>query len=643
MRSFRRTLKFLKPYRLRVVLAVLLTLGVTVLQILPPRIFQLAIDKAIAPAVSANREIKKLEAELRSPAPTGPREQAPVTRRQPNAASGEGERGQSAIRNPQSEIRKLRSVRDQEAPQILLWIAGALFLVIASRNVLSYLLHTSLTWIGHRFCFDLRFATWRHLHRLSLAFHNQTQVGKIMSRATADIEMIQNLIQGQLVTFLSDTVTLVAVLGMLFTLEWRLAAMIVGLVPFYVIAYLMFLKHIREVSQEQRRLWDEMLGKLAEKIAGIGVVKAFVRETRETQNFMESVRAKYRVDMRQVHLNRRLGLVSGAISAIGTGIVYAYGGHLVQTGHLTTGVLVAITFYIGYVFNPAVRVVDFNNGLQWAVAAMDRVFETLDTRPEIEDKPDAPDLPPIEREIVFDNVTFSYVDDKPVIEDLTLRVKPGELIAIVGHSGAGKSTLMNLLMRFYDPSRGRITIDGHDLRDVRLESLRWQVSMVAQESVIFSVSILENIKYGKKDAGDTEAISASKAADLDPFIEELPEGYETMIGEDGIKLSGGQKQRLALARALVTNPRVLILDDVTSALDGETEARVQESLKEVMQGRTTFIISHRLSSVVDADRIVILEEGRMVDVGTHAELVSRPGIYRDLYEEQFRSALQAAG
>jgi len=301
---------------------------------------------------------------------------------------------------------------------------------------------------------------------------------------------------------------------------------------------------------------------------------------------------------------------------------------------------VAISFYIGYIFNPAVRVVDFNNTLQWAVAAMDRVFQTLDTRPEIEDKPDAKPLPAISQTIVFDNVSFQYVDDRKVVDSITLRVKHGEVIAIVGHSGAGKTTLMNLLMRFYDPTHGRITIDGHDLRDLRLESIRRQVSMVAQENVLFSVSIMENVKYGNRDASDADAIAACKAADLHDFVMELPEQYETMIGEDGIKLSGGQKQRLALARALVTDPKVLILDDVTSALDGETEARVQDALKSVMKGRTTFIIAHRLSSVVDANRILVMDEGKMVNIGTHDELVAQEGIYKDLYEEQFRSALE---
>lgn len=594
-------------------MAVLLTLLVTLLQIVPPRLFQVAIDNGIKPTLDAKKQLS----EVRQAAITADAGQAEAT----------------------AKLRKLEET-EKNGPNVIMWTAIALFGVILLRNVFSFANSYILTWIGHRFVFDLRFATWKHLQRLSLAYHNQTQTGKIMARVTGDIELIQGLIQGQLVTFISDIVTLIAVIGMLFFMEWRIALCIAGLIPFYVISYLSFLKHIREVSQEQRRLWDEMLGKLAEKISGIGVVKAFVREDYETKNFMGSVQAKFNVDMRQVHLNRRLGLVSGVISAVGTGLVYAYGGSLVQQGQLTTGVLVALTFYIGYVFNPAVRVIDFNNSLQWALAAMDRVFQTLDTRPDIEDKPDALPLPDIRGRVEFDHVCFRYVEGKNAIDDVTLAVEPGEIVALVGHSGAGKSTLMNLLMRFYDPTEGSVKVDGNDLRDVRIESLRRKIAMVAQENVLFSVSILENVKYGNPQAEDEAAIEACKAADLHNFIMELPDGYETMIGEDGIKLSGGQKQRLALARALLTDPAILILDDVTSALDGETEARVQEALNRVMQGRTTFIIAHRLSSVVDAKRIYVIEDGKIIDVGTHAELVERPGIYQDIYREQFKSALE---
>jgi ABC-type multidrug transport system fused ATPase/permease subunit len=615
VRSFRRTLSFLAPYRGRVIVAVTLTLLVTLLQIVPPRIFQTAIDQGIKPTLDARKKV----AEVRKATA-----HASQSKRNLEVSAAEAEAQRTNYR----------------AEFVVLWSALALFGVILMRNVFSYANSYTLTWIGHRFVFDLRFATWKHLQRLSLAFHNQTATGKIMSRVTGDIELIQGLIQGQLVTFISDIVTLVAVLGMLFFIEWRIAVAILALIPFYVVSYLTFLKHIRDVSQEQRRLWDEMLGKLAEKIAGIGVVKAFVKEDYETRNFMSSVQAKFEVDMRQVHLNRRLGLVSGVISAVGTGVVYAYGGSLVQAGQLTTGALVAITFYIGYVFNPAVRVIDFNNSLQWALAAMDRVFQTLDTRPDIEDKAGAPSLvEPVAGDVVFDNVSFNYVEDRRAIHGVGFHVNPGEIVAIVGHSGAGKSTLMNLLMRFYDPTEGSVRIDGQDLRDVRLDSLRRNVAMVSQETVLFSVSILENVKYGNPHASDEDAKEACRISDLDQFVSELPDGYETMIGEDGVKLSGGQKQRLALARALLTSPSILILDDVTSALDGETENRVQESLARVMKGRTTFIIAHRLSSVVGADRIYVIEGGRIVATGTHAELVQQPGIYRDMFHEQFKSAL----
>lgn len=606
MRSFRRTLEFLRPYRWRVVLAVLLTLAVTFFQVLPPRIFEAGIDQGIKPVVALRQDLEQ--------------ETDPMAR---------------------AELRtRLEQASNQDGPRVLQLVAGGLFLVIALRAFLNYLLATTVAIIGHRFCFDLRFATWKHLQRLSMAYHKQTQTGKVMSRATGDIELIQGLIQGQLVTFFSDIFTLVAVVGMLFFLEWRIALIIAALVPFYVIAYLSFLKHIRALRETQRRLYDIMVGFLAEKISGIAVVKAFVRERRETESFMVAVRNKFAADRTQMHLNARLGLISGVISALGTGIVYSYGGWLVQSNQMTVGQLVAITFYIGFVFNPAVRVVDFNTGLQWAIAAMDRVFATLDTRPDIEDRPGAPALPPFKKQVVFDNVSFRYGEGDQGVFNLNLKVAKGEVIGIVGHSGAGKTTMMNLLMRFYDPSEGRILVDGHNLRDVRLDSVRRQMSLVAQENVAFSVSIAENIRYGHRDATLEQVIAASKAADLHEYIESLEDGYDTLIGERGTKLSGGQRQRLALARALVTDPAILILDDVTSALDGETEAKVQEALRRVMKGRTTFIIAHRLSSVVEADRIVVMEAGRLVDIGTHAELVDRPGIYQDLFREQFRSALE---
>lgn len=609
MTPVRRTFEFLKPYRWWVFSAVILTLFVTTLQIVPPRLFAYAIDHGIEPAVSASQELDALE----------------------DVPENEEQRAELAS--------ELERQREKEGPSVLFMIGWVLVAVLALRALLNYFLSVTVATLGHRFCFDLRFATWSHLQRLSLAYHKQTETGKIMSRATADIEMIQGLIQGQLVVFFSDIITLIAVMGMLFYLEWTIAAIILALVPFYVFSYRSFLKYIREIRTEQRRLYDEMVSKLNEKISGIAVVKAFVREDRETKSFMKTVDNKFSVDRTQMHLNRRLGLISGVISAVGTGVVYAYGGNLVQNDVMTVGTLVAITFYIGFVFQPAVRVVDFNTGLQWAIAAMDRVFETLDTRPEIEDTDDALALPEFSVSVVLENVSFGYSGEAAIMSDINLTVAKGEKVGVVGLSGAGKTTLMNLLMRFYDPSNGHVMIDGHDLKHVRMDSLRRQMSMVAQENVVFSASLAENVRYGNRHATIEQVTAACKVADIHEFIEGLEDGYETMIGEKGIKLSGGQRQRLALARAMVTDPRILLLDDVTSSLDGETEAKVQEALKVAMKGRTTFIISHRIASVVEADRIIVIDKGRIVDQGTHAELVKKEGVYQDMFYEQFKSVL----
>jgi subfamily B ATP-binding cassette protein MsbA len=295
---------------------------------------------------------------------------------------------------------------------------------------------------------------------------------------------------------------------------------------------------------------------------------------------------------------------------------------------------------LNQLYDPAVRIVDFNVTVQWTIAAMERVFETLDTRPEITDAPDARPLTNMRGEVEFDHVTFGYERDHPVLHDICLKVAPGEVVAIVGPSGSGKTTLVNLIARFYEvpPGHGTIRIDGVDIRKVKLESIRRQISIVSQESLLFSVSLKENIKYGYHDATDWQIMQAAKMADLHEFILTLPQAYDTKIGEEGIKLSVGQKQRMAIARAALTNPRILILDDATSALDSKTEANVQAALERLMKGRTSFVITHRLSTIMNADKIVVLDQGRIVDIGTHAELVSRPGVYQNLYNEQFRAA-----
>lgn len=574
MELFLRLLNYLRPYRKKVVLAVFLLLIITFTPIVLPRLIGYTIDVVI----------------------------------------------------PHKNYRAL------------VWIFWAIVGLYALRGLVSFWLNYTIGWLGQRVVFDLRFESYRHLNRLSLSYYDTRQTGKIMARLMGDIDFIQQMISGGFVTFMADMLSVLAILVVLFTMQWRLTLLALAGIPFYVANYKFFIRYIRPLSVELREKWDAMLGALQEKLAGIMVVKAFAREEYETERFMQTVKENFDIGMKQMKLNRRLGAIAQVIRAVFTGSVLWYGGVLILHHKMEIGALLAFNALLNQLYDPAVRIVDFNVTVQWTIAAMERVFETLDTRPEITDLPDAKPLTNMRGEVEFDHVTFGYERDHPVLQDVCLKVAPGEVVAIVGPSGSGKTTLVNLIARFYEVSQGTVRIDGVDIRKVKLESIRRQISIVSQESLLFSVSLKENIKYGYHDATDLEIIRAAKMADLHAFILTLPQAYDTKIGEEGVKLSVGQKQRMAIARAALTNPRILILDDATSALDSKTEANVQAALERLMKGRTCFVITHRLSTILNADRIVVLDQGRIVDVGTHEELVSRPGVYQNLYNEQFRAA-----
>ncbi|MBC7529848.1 MAG: ABC transporter ATP-binding protein [Chthonomonadaceae bacterium] len=574
MNQFRRLLRYLKPYRKRVILAVFLLVCVTTTPVFMPMILRYTIDDVL----------------------------------------------------PRGDLSALNRV---------FFLVLGLYVV---RGVLSFSLNYLIGWLGQRVVFDLRFQSYRHLNRLSLSYYDTRQTGKIMARLTSDVDTIQYMISGGLVTFIADLFGVLAILIVLFGHNWRLALVSICTVPIYVINYKLFIRHIRPIGEQLRERWDAMLGMLQEKLSGINVVKAFVREDHETEKFSVTLLDNFAISMKQMKMNRKLGATGQILRAIGTGAMLWYGGNLIQHGQMHIGELIAFNGWIGYLYDPTVRIVDFNVTLQWAGAAVDRVFETLDTRPEISDVPNAVSVGDMKGSIQFEGVSFGYDSDHPVVHDLNFTVNPGEIIAIVGPSGAGKTTLVNLLARFYDANSGRILVDGIDIREIRLESIRRQIGYVSQESLLFSVSLKENIMYGNHDATDLEVLKAARYADLHELILNLPQCYDTKIGEEGIKLSVGQKQRMSIARAALTDPRILILDDATSALDSKTEANVQSALERLMKGRTSFVIAHRLSTIMNADRIMVMESGKIVDIGTHAELVERPGVYRNLYNEQYKSA-----
>ena len=515
------------------------------------------------------------------------------------------------------------------------WMVIGLY---AIRGISSFSLNYLIGWLGQRIVFDLRFQSYRHLNRLSLSYYDTRQTGKIIARLTSDIDTIQYMISGGFVTFLADLFGVAVILAVMFAVNWRLGLIAFAVVPLYVLNYKLFISRIRPISVQLREKWDAMLGTLNEKLSGITVVKAFSREDYETETFVETLRDNFKLGMTQMIMNRKLSAIATVIRAVGTGGVLWYGGTMIMRRQMHIGELLAFNGWIASLYDPAVRLIDFNVTLQWAGSAIDRVFETLDTRPEITDAPNALALPTMRGEVAFEDVSFGYDANNLVLEGVNLTVQSGEMIAVVGPSGSGKTTLINLIARFYDVTGGRVLIDGTDIRNIRLESVRRQIGIVSQESLLFSVTLRENIKYGSHDATDLQIMQAAKNADLHEFILNLPQGYDTKIGEEGIKLSVGQKQRMSIARATLTNPKILILDDATSALDSKTEANVQAALERLMKGRTSFVIAHRLSTIMSADRIVVMDGGRIVDFGTHDELVERPGVYQTLYNEQYKSA-----
>ncbi|MBC7837743.1 MAG: ABC transporter ATP-binding protein [Nitrospiraceae bacterium] len=492
--------------------------------------------------------------------------------------------------------------------------------------------HSYLTaWISQRIIADFRRHLFGHLHTLSVSFFARRRTGELLSRLMNDVTVIQSVVTETPIDGAKQLVTFVGGITFLLIMNWQLCLLILVLLPLLVLAAKFFGRKLKSLSTSIQDHTAAMSTLIEEVISGIRVVKSFVQTQREETRFALQVEQTLALTMRKAGVMAVFIPVISLLTFSAAAAVLWYGGQQVIDGSVSPGDLFAFVLFAGILIGPFSSAARVFAQVREAQGATQRVFEILDTRAEVSDSPTATRLSSISGHIRADHIGFAYDPRRPVLTDVSFEAKPGELIAIVGPTGAGKTTVMNLLHRFYDPTEGSITIDGQDLRHVTMDSWYRQISLVPQETILFGGTILDNIRYGNEKATQEEVVAASRAAHAHDFIMSFPDQYQTIVGEKGINVSGGQRQRIAIARAIVKNPRILLLDEATSALDGESERLVQEALEQLMKGRTTFVIAHRLTTIQRADRILVFNKGRLVETGTHAELMDQKGLYQYLY------------
>ncbi len=524
---------------------------------------------------------------------------------------------------------------------LLAWMGLAVVAAAILQGLVNYGERLLMEWVGQRTIYDLRNRIYSHLQSLSFSFYDTAQTGQLMSRATADVDQLRRFVSFGIMRLVGNLVTFTFVLFTLLQMDWKLTLLSLGTMPFLALSVAAFNTRVRPRYRLIQQEMAELTTTLQENISGIRVVRAFAQEEREIAKFRAKNWRYLEENITTVRLWAFYFPLMQFVSGLGSALILWYGGRQVILGHLSIGQMLAFTALLARLVGPVRMLGWLVNMYSQATAAAQRVFEILDTNPEVRDKPGAYELPPIKGHVRFDNVSFAYDGINHVLKQINIDAKPGQRIAVLGGTGSGKSTLINLIPRFYDVAEGAITVDGIDIRDVTMESLRKQIGIVLQETFLFSATIRENIAYGRPHASDEEVIAAAKAARIHDFIVSLPDGYNSLVGERGVGLSGGQKQRIAIARALLLDPAILILDDSLSSVDTETEYLIQQALEVLMQNRTSFIIAQRLSTVKNADQIIILEDGRIVEQGDHDTLLAAGGIYREIYDLQFRSQEEA--
>lgn len=531
-------------------------------------------------------------------------------------------------------VNKVLQAKDLATLNLIVIAILAVFLV---RGFATYGQTYTMQYVGQRVIIDLRETLFKHLQKLDQAYFDRRQTGVIMSNLTNDVGALQSAIVDNLIAMITEGVTLIGSLVSMIVLDWRLTLVTLIIVPVVLGIINIFGKRLRLAGHDVQGRIADITALLQETVSGMRIVRSFARENYEVKRFENVNQENFQAVMKATRLTSLLSPMVEFSAAIAVAVILWYGGYSVVKGMISAGALIAFLIYAINLSNPVKRLSQVYGNIQKAMAAGDRVFAILDTQPTVKEKTDAITLPEIKGRVKFDHVSFSYDGEKNALHEMDLDIPAGSMTAIVGPSGAGKTTIANLIPRFYDVTGGTLYVDDYDVRDVTFASLRGQIGVVPQETVLFNASVKQNILYGRLDASDEEVYAAAKAANALEFIERMPLGMETIIGERGNALSGGQRQRISIARAILKDPKILILDEATSALDTESEKLVQEALDRLLKNRTAIVIAHRLSTIKDADRIVVLQQGRIEEIGTHEELMQHGGTYKHLYSIQFAS------
>lgn len=524
---------------------------------------------------------------------------------------------------------------DEKMNKLYWLMGGAAVIFVVLRPPIEYWRQYYAQWVGSKILYDIRDKMFDHIQRLSLRFYSNNKSGEIISRVIHDVEQTKTFVITGLMNVWLDMATIIIAVAIMFSMDFWLTIVALSMLPVYAFSVKFFYARLRQLTKDRSQALAEVQGHLHERVQGMSVIRSFALEDHEQVQFDKRNSKFLNKAMDHTKWNAKTFSVVNTVTDIAPLLVIGFAAYQAISGNITIGALVAFVAYMDRLYNPLRRLVNSSTTLTQSIASMDRMFEFLDESYDIEDAPGAKPLNHVKGALDFENVSFTYNEEESdVLHNVSLSVAPGETIALVGMSGGGKSSLISLIPRFYDVTEGSIKLDGTDIRDFQVRSLRDKIGMVLQDNILFSESVRANILMGNPDATDEEMISAAKAANAHDFIMNLPQGYDTKIGERGVKLSGGQKQRVAISRVFLKNPPILILDEATSALDLESEHLIQEALEKLAKDRTTFIVAHRLSTITHADRIIVIEHGRIAEIGKHKELMEKQGPYYDLFTVQ---------